>query len=305
MRQRPVIFGEVLFDCFPDGDALLGGAPFNVAWHLQGLGFAPCFLSRIGDDAPGRQILEAMDEWGLDGIGVQRDPAHPTGVVEITFEGEHHAFRILEEQAYDFMDAEPVSRVVSSITPALLYHGTLAARGKTSRRTLDRLLEIEPLDVFVDVNLRDPFWRVEDLPLFLARARWCKINDDEVRTVTGVLDLPYQDLEDQARALRDRFDLDLLILTLGADGAMAFTADGNEAGVCPDREVEVVDTIGAGDAFASVTIAGLISGWSIEETLTRAQSFASAICGARGAIVRERGFYENELQQWQAHTDDE
>ncbi len=54
--ERPVIFGEVLYDCFPDGQAVLGGAPFNVAWHLQGFGRAPLFISRVGDDPLGHHV---------------------------------------------------------------------------------------------------------------------------------------------------------------------------------------------------------------------------------------------------------
>ena len=61
--KRPWIFGEVLFDCFPDGSRVLGGAPFNVAWHLQALGLEPLFLSRVGRDAAGREIRTAMGEW--------------------------------------------------------------------------------------------------------------------------------------------------------------------------------------------------------------------------------------------------
>jgi sugar/nucleoside kinase (ribokinase family) len=57
---RPCIFGEVLFDHFPDGKRVLGGAPFNVAWHLQAFGEAPRFISRVGDDAEGDEIRTAM-----------------------------------------------------------------------------------------------------------------------------------------------------------------------------------------------------------------------------------------------------
>ncbi len=48
------VFGEVLFDCFPNGKQVLGGAPFNVAWHLQALGDDPTFISQIGDDTLGK-----------------------------------------------------------------------------------------------------------------------------------------------------------------------------------------------------------------------------------------------------------
>ena len=86
--QRPVIFGEVLFDHFPDGSVVLGGAPFNVAWHLQAFGRAPLFISRVGDDPLGRRIRDIMHGWEMDASGLQLDSAHPTGSVEVRIDDE-------------------------------------------------------------------------------------------------------------------------------------------------------------------------------------------------------------------------
>ena len=80
-EQHPVIFGEVLYDRFPDGSVVLGGAPFNVAWHLQAFGVAPLFVSRVGDDALGRSVRNTMIAWEMDTSGLQLDPVHPTGSV--------------------------------------------------------------------------------------------------------------------------------------------------------------------------------------------------------------------------------
>jgi len=61
-KGSPLIFGEVLFDCFPDGSAVLGGAPFNVAWHLHGMGLAPLMITAVGDDEHGKLVLEKMKQ---------------------------------------------------------------------------------------------------------------------------------------------------------------------------------------------------------------------------------------------------
>ena len=66
MKQTIAIFGEVLFDQFPDNQQVLGGAPFNVAWHLQAFGASPCFISRVGNDAKAVTIKNAMQTWGMD-----------------------------------------------------------------------------------------------------------------------------------------------------------------------------------------------------------------------------------------------
>ena len=84
-NTRPIaIFGEVLIDQFPDGHQVLGGAPFNVAWHLQAFGQAPCFISRIGNDSMGESIRQAMIDWGVSVENMQTDHYHPTCTVEVT-----------------------------------------------------------------------------------------------------------------------------------------------------------------------------------------------------------------------------
>ena len=87
------------------------------------------------------------------------------------------------------------------------------------------------------------------------------------------------------------FRLPALIVTLGAEGARCYERDGSRHRVRPPAEVAVVDTVGAGDAFSSMVILGLVRGWAWSDILDRAQGFAAAVVGLRGAITDERGFY--------------
>ena len=127
-NQYVIIFGEVLFDCFPDGNIVLGGAPFNVAWHLQAFGVSTLFISRIGDDYYGNNIKEAMQNWGMDLSGLQLDSEHPTGVVNDNFINNEPHYEIVENSAYDFIQS---SRLPSLKKDAILYHGTLALRSQS------------------------------------------------------------------------------------------------------------------------------------------------------------------------------
>ena len=95
MSPQILIFGEVLFDCFPNGKQILGGAPFNVAWHLQAFGVAPLLISRVGNDGLGTQIKTAMQAWGMDCSGLQVDPDRPTGTVTVQFNGEEPLYDIV------------------------------------------------------------------------------------------------------------------------------------------------------------------------------------------------------------------
>lgn len=296
-RGRPVIFGEVLFDCFEDdGTDVLGGAPFNVAWHLQGFGLSPLFISRIGDDERGRQVQRAMREWGLDSAGLQVDPRHPTGEVRIRLDAGQPTFNILPEQAYDFIDAGPALATLCE-PPALLYHGSLAARHNVSAATLSTLRAQLQAPVFVDVNLRAPWWDRPSLAEHLQGARWVKLNDSEVAEVSGGSPLDDTALLEAADALRLENRIDALIVTLGERGAIVL----DRKGVWRDRPpplTDIADTVGAGDAFSAVAIIGLLRGWDPPQILERAMAFAGAICQVRGATVADTDFYRAQQKNW-------
>ena len=285
----PVLFGEVLFDRFPDGRSVLGGAPFNVALHLQAFGLAPRLLSAVGVDLLGEQILARMEAAGLDTDGIAVDPDHPTGTVEVALADGEPTFTITPDVAWDFID---VARAPAHA--GLLYHGSLALRRVAARTSLARLRERLAAPVFLDVNLRAPWWSRDEVRELLGTARWVKLNHDEL---AALADGP--DEATRAAALLGLGDLALVVVTRGADGAAAYPRDGAPVEVAPERAVEVLDTVGAGDAFASVLICGLVRGWPLATTLERAQAFASRIVACRGAVPDDPGFHATTLAAWE------
>ena len=290
-QGRPVIFGEVLFDLFPDGREVLGGAPFNVARHLHAFGCEPLFISRIGEDARGERVVSAMQEWGMDMSGLQRDAEHPTGSVQIAMQGTSHSFDILPEQAYDFIDAGQSLALLHEVSPALLYFGSLAARSPVSRATL-QLLRSLSLPQFVDINLRAPWWDPRRVDNLVRGVKWLKLNDDELQQLHGEAELGAA-----AAALRERYDLELLIVTCGDKGAMFVDRHGVESGE-PVAVAQLVDTVGAGDAFSAVSMLGLLRGWERRKTLSHALEFAARLCEVRGAVLPDKCYYRRCLREW-------
>jgi fructokinase len=88
-----------------------------------------------------------------------------------------------------------------------------------------------------------------------------------------------------------------MVVTRGAEGAFITTTSGTVSGKPPLVE-NLVDSVGAGDAFCAVTLFGLHKGWSVSETLGRALAFAAAVCTQRGATSPDRGLYERTLASW-------
>lgn len=297
---RPLIFGEVLFDHFPDGSRVLGGAPFNVAWHLQGFQANPLFVSRIGDDISGEEVLEKMAIWGMDTRGMQRDLSHPTGTVQVSLIDGQPSFDICPEQAYDYIQSAPMVDILVKEQFRLLYYGSLAARNAISQQTLQWLSETTNISAFVDINLRTPWWTSQGIHWLLNSARWIKLNSDEFNQITGVPSAARR--TEAARALLSRFGAELLILTLGAEGAALISdgdGDGDELYAAPSPVNHIVDTVGAGDAFSAVTLLGLLHGWEHVRILNNALDFAAAICRVRGATVIDRALYHDFLQRWE------
>jgi len=295
---RPVLVGEVLFDRFPDGTSVLGGAPFNVAWHLQAFGVEPLLISRIGADEAGQRILDAMQRWGMDTAGVQEDDSAPTGAVDVRLDDGGPSFVIRPDQAYDQLDGALAEAALAAAGSAsLLYHGTLIMRSRRSAAALKGLRTSSALPAFLDVNLRRPWWSVESVRTALLGTRWVKLNRDELEELRPDGVPPGDEPTDVATAFRRRYALDRVILTMGADGAIASDLAGTVRGAPPPVEREL-DTVGAGDAFAAVTIVGILHGWSAEVALRRALEFGAFMCTVRGAVVTDLEPYQRLRQRW-------
>ena len=292
MTEKTIqIFGEVLFDHFPDGSCVLGGAPFNVAWHLQAFGQRPCFISRIGRDQTGEAVKKAMLDWQMDVSGLQRDVEHPTGAVQVSIEGGEPSYLIVPEQAYDFIDT---GELPAGANQGLLYHGTLALRHEVSRKALLRLRQQHRGHVFMDVNLREPWWDKDQVLALVHEADWIKLNHHELEA----LQAESSDLNSAMQQFLQEHRLQGLVVTRGEEGAVALNASGEIAEVAPAQSVQVVDTVGAGDAFASVLMLGIHLAWPLQQTLERAQLFASSLVGCRGATVQDSGFYQSFVRDW-------
>ncbi|MBE0469106.1 MAG: carbohydrate kinase [Methyloprofundus sp.] len=280
------VFGEVLFDCFPSGEQVLGGAPFNVAWHLQALGDQPHFISRVGQDALGQDIIQAMNDWGMDTSSIQIDPQHQTGRVDIQMLDNEPHYTITPDCAYDFIAADSVSHLSAS---GILYHGSLALRNSVAREAFNVLANNPQLAIFLDVNLRSPWWQKEDIYQCLSQARWAKLNQHELQQ----LGFGATDLQQEMLRLQAQFNLQQLIITRGSEGALVLDANGEFFNIKPQPVDNIVDTVGAGDAFSAVFIHGLLSGWSVPDILNRAQAFASKVIGLRGASSLDPAFYQD------------
>jgi fructokinase len=147
----------------------------------------------------------------------------------------------------------------------------------------------------MDVNLRPPWWSLDEVVNALNGASCIKVNHDELDQIVQ----NGSTLEAKVEWLLTNTAAHTILVTCGKEGAVVYASDGTTESVVPKPALKVVDTVGAGDAFSAIMLMGLIKKWPMNITLDRAQSFASSIVGVRGAVVKDREFYRIFSQQWQ------
>ena len=302
------VFGEALVDDF-GSEQVVGGTPFNAARHLAALGTPALMITRIGDDAGGALVRAEFERYGMTQDGLQCDPAHATGRVAVERDQRGHRFHILPDQAYDHIEAAPACALLAQQPPRVLYFGTLAQRHPAARAALLALLAASRATRYLDLNLREGQYSEPTVFESLRQADIVKLNEDELAVLFDwYAHIPPHGLRPDdpqlhaaCGALLENFDLQGLVLTLGARGAMYFGRDGRvlreQGNELPYR---VVDTVGAGDAFSAVFLHGLLQEWDLALTMARANAFAGAVCGLSGAVPADMAFYQPWLQRWNA-----
>ena len=287
-------FGEILFDVYPDYKKL-GGAPFNFIYHIKKLTGYGNFISRVGNDKTGNEIVDFIINHGMSTKYLQIDNEHPTGSASANLDRNKIPHWEIElNQAYDFIEySQRLTSLIEEETDCL-YFGTLAQRGEQSRKTLQSFYG-KRIKYFCDLNLRQNFYNVETIKSSLSAANVLKLNNDELKIVNNLLLKNKVDEFQLAKILSEYFEIDLVCITQGEDGAMLYK-DGimnHYKGVVEN----VVDTVGAGDAYAAMLCLGYLNGWSLEKTNKLASEFAGKIIMANGALPENDFLYDKFIQK--------
>ena len=281
MTHRVTGIGELLWDMLPGGKEL-GGAPGNFAWHVRSLGMNSVVISSVGDDADGREILDRLDRLGLrhDLVGV--DPLHPTGRSTVSLDRSGvPSFHVHENVAWDCIPFTLALARVAEETDAVNF-GTLGQRSPVSRETTRSFLSRTRPDTIrlFDLNLRPPHYTREVIETSLALATVLKLNDGELSVVSRMFGWSGDEREFLRRSAGE-FELSLIALTRGEKGSILYA--GGRMSVHNGFPSRVVDTVGAGDAFAAALVVGMLRGRDLDAINEHANRVASYVCSKPGA----------------------
>lgn len=279
MSNGIVCFGEMLWDILPDKE-LPGGAVMNVAYHLQQLGETVSLVSRVGRDQRGQGLLDMLSGYGLNTTFVQVDEKQETGKVYADMTNPHDVhYDIVYPAAWDFIQWEPaLAALLKQPGTRYLVFGSLCSRDAASRHTLEQALK-EDLIRVLDINLREPHYTRDHIEWLLQHCHILKLNIAELELISGWYH-PFEDKEWAVRELSARFNISTIVVTMGGDGALLFMND--TCYVEPGIKVNVVDTIGSGDAFLAGFLHSVIRQRPARECLVFANKLGALVASHAG-----------------------
>ena len=282
-QVHAISIGEVLWDVIGPAEHL-GGAPFNFALHLRNLGHSVDFISAVGNDERGRRVLTRMREAGLSTAYVAQLSGRATGTASVLLDAHGQPRFVINHPAeYDFprLLEEEAERLCSD-NPQLIYFGTLFQMSPPAREvTLKVLRKCPAARRFYDVNLRADSYTPDLVYDLMSRATVVKVNEDEVGTIRSMFLEPAVSLEQFCRDYARKFGWEAVCVTCGAAGCVLLM-DGTLV-TSPGYSVPVVDTIGAGDAFAAGLAHGLTAGWNPDRVADFANRLGALVATRHGA----------------------
>jgi fructokinase len=277
-EYKAVCYGEILWDVLPSG-AKPGGAPMNVAYHLQKLGVTATLISKIGKDSWGNELIALLQKQTIDTGYIQIDLEHATGMVNACIrEGNEVEYDIVFPAAWDFISMQQGFISLIQQTKYFVF-GSLASRNDVSANTLLQLLEAANTKV-LDINLRPPHFTKATLKTLLYQTDILKLNAHEANLIAGWFN-QFDSLQDQVKSIQEHFKIDTILVTRGEHGALI-----NEKGNFYEHsgyKIKVEDTVGSGDAFLAGYLFKLDNNATPQESLAFANALGAFIATQSGA----------------------
>lgn len=248
--MKVLAFGEILWDVI-NGTEHLGGAPFNFAAHAAQCGNESFILSRLGNDFLGTRAFHKIKVHGVDASLIEWDENKPTGIVDVILDRGQPDYTIRENVAYDFIHGDDALQLLQDVPFDIFYFGSLAQRNQASAIALNKILSAGKFThIFYDVNLRKSGYTEEIIKRSLKACTIFKLNHDEVRVISELLTGTL--LSDLAlcKCINTLYpNISIVIITASERGCFIHVKD--ELIYVPGIPVQVVDAVGAGDAFSA------------------------------------------------------
>ena len=285
MTKKPLVagIGELLWDVLPSGKQL-GGALFNFAFHAKQAGCESYIISSVGKDDLGKELINVINQIGLTSKYIQENE-FPTSTVSVKLDKEGHPdFTIHENVAWDHIRQNKNLDEIAKELDAVCF-GSLAQRNRESEKSIKSFIAAtknDCLKVF-DINLRQTYYSRDIISNSLEVSNILKLNEDELPIVSDYFGFKGS-ADNQLDQIISAFDLKYVVYTLGSRGSIIKSE--KETSVAEVPKIKVEDTVGAGDAFTAIFIAGILIGIPLRETHKKATEIAAMVCACKGATPK-------------------
>jgi len=279
--MKVLSFGEILWDIFKE-EKHIGGAPLNFAAFVSLLGGEGYIASAVGDDMLGKETLNEIESLGTKKDFISVLPQKPTGTCFVTFnEKGVPQYKISEDVAYDYIKV-PENKIKFDA----LYFGSMALRSENNKKVITEILkDFSFEEIFVDINIRPPFYGEESIVFCLSKATILKVSEEELPVVTKTVFSKMLNIKDSAIEFAKAFkNLRLIIITKGDKGAFCYDTIHRKSYECEAQKIEVVSTVGAGDSFGASFLLHYHKTKDIQKSLTFATKISAEVCTSTEAI---------------------
>ena len=292
-------YGAIVWDNIPTGSVQnlqdsgekteteaknLGGAVLNVLVHLERLEHQTAIVSSLGKDVLGDRAVRLLEQMGISTHWLER-VVQPTPLVRVEFDKAGEPSYIIDDDiSCDHIKiSEADISLISNEHFDTFCFGTIEQRQAVSRESLDMLLKnVKFRYVFLDINLRPPFYCREVIVQSLEHCNILKLNLDEAAVLCELFGIVSTDQQRFVEQLRQKFDIEIVCITAGCQGAYYYST--TESGFCPGYKVKVADTVGAGDAFSAGLLHSLDKGESLRTACDFACRMGALIAGKSSSI---------------------
>ena len=285
MNKKPIVagIGELLWDMLPTAKQL-GGAPCNFAFHAMQAGCASYVISAVGQDELGAELIKTLNHLGLSDQYIQKN-SFPTSTVTIKLDDHGHPdYTIHEQVAWDHIQWNAQIKELAGELDAVCF-GSLAQRSFESEHSVVSLISATKADCLkvFDINLRQQYYTKETIVQSIILSDVLKLNEEELPVVAGY-SRQSGDIRSQLTYLLKQLKLKYIVYTMGSKGSIIVSAD--EYSFIEAPKIRVADTVGAGDAFTAVFIAGILKGYPLTEVHQKATEIAALVCTKKGATPK-------------------
>jgi len=256
-----ICLGEALIDFTPldkenqDFRKNPGGAPANVAVALSRLGVNVDFISKVGKDFFGKYLKNKLAKENVNTKNVFLTNKAKTGITFVTVDekGDRSFDFYVKSSADSLLKKEEVDEKVFKEND-FFHFGSISLIEEPARSATKyaiKLAEENNLIISFDPNLRFPLWSEKDdakdqVVSVLDKCDILKVSKEELEFISGE-----NDIEKGLEFIKSNYNISLIFITVGGKGAYFYK---NNLGYVPGNQVDVVDTIGAGDSFLAAIL---------------------------------------------------